>query len=162
MHDARLRIYLNDHLAGSTAGIELARRCQRENKEILVGVRLARLLPELEAERAALLDYLGRVGGRVDRFKRGAAWMAEKVARLKLNGNLIGYSDLSRVEELEALLLGVRARLGLWEVLDELTRGDPRFSDVDWEALEAQSQRHVETLTEERMRAARQAFLVAA
>ena len=32
-----LKIYLNDHLAGATAGVELARRTLRENKGNAVG-----------------------------------------------------------------------------------------------------------------------------
>ena len=44
------------------------------------------------------MDDLG-VGSRA---KDGAAWVAEKLGRLKTNGQLTGYSPLSRLVELEA------------------------------------------------------------
>ena len=39
--------------------------------------------------------------------KEAVAWVGEKIGRLKLNGQLRGYSPLSRVLELEALAVGV-------------------------------------------------------
>jgi len=57
----------------------------------------------------------------IDRAKQFVAWTAEKAGRLKLNGRLLGYSPLSRVEELEALRLGVTGKRMLWIALDELS-----------------------------------------
>jgi hypothetical protein len=51
-----------------------------------------------------------RFGG--DKVKNIAAWGIEKVGRLKLNGQLTGYSPLSRVVELEGLLAGIAGKRG--------------------------------------------------
>ncbi len=46
-----------------------------------------------------------------DHLKVLAGWVAEKLGRLKPNGQLLGYSPLSRLVELEALALGITGKL---------------------------------------------------
>ena len=58
-----------------------------------------------------------RLGVGPHRLKDGAAWTLERVGRLKPNNKLLGYSPLSRVVELEGLVLGVTGKLALWESL---------------------------------------------
>jgi hypothetical protein len=66
----------------------------------------------------------------------------ERVARLKLNGSLIGYSPLSRVLELEALIAGVKAKRLLWDSLrhTEAARG------VDLDLMESRAKQQLDTL----------------
>src|SRR5215207_10817777 len=73
----------------------------------------------------------------VDRspVKSGSAWGLEKAGRLKLNGQLRGYSPLSRLIELEALHAGVSAKRSLWQVLQAAFPEDPRLRGVDLGAL---------------------------
>ena len=49
-------------------------------------------------------------------IKDAAGWTAEKFGRLKPNNSLLSYSPLSRVIELEGLVIGVTGKLALWEV----------------------------------------------
>ena len=113
----RLSTYLNDHLAGSTAGVKLARRAAESNEGMSYGPVLATLAAEIQEDRQSLLDVMERLSVGQDRLKLALAWGAEKAGRLKLNGELRGYSPLSRLEELEALSLGVEGKLGLWRTL---------------------------------------------
>jgi hypothetical protein len=102
-------VYLNDHLAGATLGCELVRRIARENAGNRLGVFLRDdLLPEIEQDRQALRGLMSSVDVTPSRAKMTAAWMAEKVRRLKLNGELRRYSPLSRLLELEASRLASR------------------------------------------------------
>ena len=48
---------------------------------------------------------------RTDPVKDAGGWLLEKAGRLKLNGQLKGYSPLPRLVELEGLALGVTAKL---------------------------------------------------
>jgi hypothetical protein len=112
-----LSIYLNDHLAGATAGLELARHVAANNPDGPKGRALAHLARELEEDRGALLDIMRRLSRRRDRVKVILSWGAEKAGRLKLNGGVLGYSSLSRLEELELLSLGVEGKLALWQAL---------------------------------------------
>jgi len=115
-----LAIYLNDHLAGATAGVELARRS--------FGPETAEICAEIEADREALVAIMNRLDVGQSRIKPIAAVLAERLGRLKLNGQLRGYSPLSRLDELEMLQLGVTGKRRLWRALDHTHAGDlPEF-----------------------------------
>jgi hypothetical protein len=112
-----LAIYLNDHLAGSTGALELVRRAARENEGSELGTFLEGLGAEILADRRTLEQIMASLEVSVDRRKNVLAWLAEKAGRLKLNGELVRYSPLSPVVELEALSAGIEAKRLLWVAL---------------------------------------------
>jgi hypothetical protein len=114
-----LPIYLNDHLAGSTAGVELARRLRASNEDDEeFGPALAEICAEVESDRETLKAVMDRLGVGQGRLKPAAAVVGERLGRLKLNGRLRGYSPLSRLDELELLQLGVVGKRRLWRALE--------------------------------------------
>ncbi len=135
----RLSTYLNDHLGGSSGGIELARRLLKANEQTEYARPLRRTAREIEEDIASLRDVMARMGVEEDRVKQAGAWAAEKAGRLKLNGQLLGYSPLSRLVELEGLMLGVTGKLALWVVLNEHFAEDPRLAGVDFPQLIARA-----------------------
>ena len=159
--DRLLGIYLNDHLAGATGGLELARRLASRNRGTEYAEDLERIATEIEEDRGTLQDLLRRCGVAENPVKVRAAWAAERVGRLKLNGRLVGYSPLSRLEELEALRLGVEGKLALWRSLKETRGADRRFEGVDLGALINRAERQRDQLESMRLRAATGAFGVA-
>jgi hypothetical protein len=114
-----IAVYLNDHLAGSTAAVELARRAAGEHDGTELGAFLSRLATEIAEDRTALRRVMKEAGAWPDPAKQTLAWVAEKIGRLKFNGRLRGRSPLSTLVELEALELGVYGKLLLWELLRE-------------------------------------------
>src|SRR3954447_17927225 len=136
-----LAIYLNDHLAGSTGGLELARRALGANRGTEFEAPLERLATERAEDRDALLDVMDRLGVGRDALKVIAGWAAEKAGRLKLNGSLTGYSPLSRVLELELLGLGVEGKRAMWRALRELAAEDARLEGVDLPGLARRAER---------------------
>lgn len=148
-----LAIYLNDHLAGATAGVELARRAAKSNRGSAYGAFLEELAREIGEDRDSLLKAMSRLGIGVDRLKVLGGWGSEKLGRLKLNGRLLGYSPLSRVVELEALLLAVQGKLALWRSLEHLKADLSRLSGFDFAALIARGEAQVAELERNRMRA---------
>jgi hypothetical protein len=147
----RLSIYLNDHLAGATAGANLARRLARHDGEVL-----AVLADEIAQDRRSLIEIMDALDVQQDVVKGAVAWAAEKASRLKFNGELIGYSALSRLEELEALSLGVEGKLALWRALQH-THGDD-LAAFDLEQLIARARSQRRRLEAQRTRAAEDAF----
>jgi hypothetical protein len=157
-----LGIYLNDHLAGATAGLELVKRARGANEGTALGELLARLADEIEADRRALEGVMEDLGVSRDHPKVLAGWVAEKVGRLKPNGQLTGYSPLSRLVELEGLALGVTGKLSLWRTLVGLAADDDRL-DADYLVrLLERAERQRDELEERRMAAARDALLAEA
>jgi hypothetical protein len=131
-----LPIYLNDHYAGSTAGVELAKRAannSRDNTEF--GPALAALAIEIDEDRDALKRIMDRLDVSEDRIKASIFWLGEKVGRLKPNGELLQFSPLSRVVELEGLITGVSGKLSLWRTLLELAERDDRLDEGELEVL---------------------------
>ena len=156
--EKRLRIYLNDHNAGSLTGLEVAKRCLSSNEGTPLGDYLRTFIAQLEDERADLKRLIESLGFPEDKMKEGLGWIAEKAGRLKLNGQLRGYSPLSRVLELEGLIIGVTGKLSLWRSMKERADSDPRVGVVDLDRLEQQAREQLEALDEHRLEAARKAF----
>jgi hypothetical protein len=130
----RLNIYLNDHLAGSTAGMELARRLRGSNADDPeFGPVLAEVCAEIEADRETLKTVMDRLGVGQSMVKPLLARLGERLGRLKLNGQLRGYSPLSRLDELELLQVGVAGKRRLWRALEHTHAGD--LSGIDLGAL---------------------------
>ena len=148
--------YLNDHLAGSTVGRELSKRAAGENRGTPLGDFLEQLHAEIVEDRRTLLDVMEALDVGEDRVKTIAARAGERIGRLKPNGNLLSYSPLSRVVELEGLCLGVHGKRSLWRSLQELD--DERLAAFDFVALEARAERQREELETHRLEAARTAF----
>jgi hypothetical protein len=115
-----LATYLNDHLAGATVGVELARRAASENAGKPLGDFLSELAQEIAEDRAALRELMDSVGVGPDRKKVAAGWAAEKAGRLKPNAQLRGYSPLSPLIELEGLMLGIEGKRLLWRSLQAI------------------------------------------
>jgi len=153
-----LAIYLQDHLAGATVGVELSRRIARSNRDSALGEALTEIAEEIESDRAALVDVMERLSVGPDRLKLTASWTAEKAGRLKLNGRLRTYSPLSRLEELELLSLGVEGKLALWQTLRRVAGAEPRLSDVDFDALIERARGQRRKLERRRRAAADEAF----
>jgi hypothetical protein len=154
--DALLSIYLNDHLAGSVVGIELARRTRASNEGTELGRVLEEICAEIEADQVALREAMDRLGVAPSRVKPHAAWAAEKLGRLKPNGRLRGYSPLSRVVELEGLCAGVAGKRQLWTALKR-TRG-AELTGLDLDGLLARADAQHERLEACRLEAATTAF----
>jgi hypothetical protein len=116
--DRYLAIYLQDHLAGATGGLNLARRAAGSNEGTELGAHLAALADEIEEDRGRLLSIMEHLEVEPDRLKVGGAWVGEKLGRLKLNGQITSYSPLSRLVELEGLYVGITGKLSLWRNLE--------------------------------------------
>jgi len=113
-----LAIYLNDHLAGATLGVALARRLRSSNRDDdALGEPLAEICSEIEADRVTLERVMELLEIRRGFVKPAAAWVGEKAGRLKLNGQLSGYSPLSRLVELELLHIGITGKMRMWKAL---------------------------------------------
>jgi hypothetical protein len=156
--DVLLAIYLNDHAAGATVGRELSRRSAASNRGTPYEPFLSRLAGEIAEDRRSLLAIMDALGVRVDRFKAAAAWGGEKLGRLKLNGQLRGYSPLSRIIELEGLLLGVHGKRALWITLGELAGDRPGLVADELHGLRQRAESQLEGLETHRTRAIAEAL----
>jgi hypothetical protein len=110
-----LSIYLNDHFAGASFGTALAKRIG--GRDDAYGPPVSEIAQEIEEDRDALADLMRELGVGRDHVKSALAWVGEKAGRLKLNGEILRTSPLSRFEELEMLSLGVEGKASMWRAL---------------------------------------------
>ena len=158
MNRKLLGIYLNDHLAGSTAGVELARRAAGANEGNEYGEFLAPLAHAIQEDRESLKDIMRRLEYGEDIPKKLGAWTFEKLGRLKPNGQLTGYSPLSRMVELEGLALGITGKLALWKSLLEIVDEEPRLKADELTRLRDRAEQQQRDVEGHRLRAAQEAF----
>jgi len=153
-----LGIYLNDHLAGATGGLELFRRAAKAHRGTETGDVIEQFAAEVAEDRAALLGMMRALGVPVRQYKVYAAWAAEKVGRLKFNGRLRERSPLSSLVELEALRLGVEGKASGWRTLRTVAERDDRLDPQRLDGLLDRARRQADTLEELRARTADELF----
>jgi hypothetical protein len=146
--------YLNDHLAGATTGLELARRSRSSNQGNRFGEFLENLAVEIEQDRESLEHLMDRLDIGKDTLKVAVGWAGEKAGRLKMNGRFVGYSPLSRLIELEGLSVGVFGKLALWQSLRAVADLDPVIAEFELDTLIARAEAQLDSLERERLAAA--------
>jgi hypothetical protein len=146
--------YLNDHLAGATTGLELARRARSSNQGNRFGEFLEDLTVEIEQDRETLEHLMDRLDIGKDNLKVAVGWAGEKAGRLKMNGRIVGYSPLSRLIELEGLAVGVFGKLSLWQSLRAVADLEPVLAEFELDTLIARAQAQLASLEQQRAAAA--------
>jgi hypothetical protein len=156
-HDA-LNIYLNDHLAGATLGIEHARQLENSYVGSDFGIEMSRIADEIEEDRETLLGLMERLDAPRDPVKKATAWVAEKAGRLKFSGLTSRDRDLGTYLALETMSLGVEGKLALWSCLAEIAPEYPQIAAMDLERLIERARNQRAALEHERLSTARRAL----
>lgn len=153
-----LAIYMNDQLALGVLWREIARRSARSNHGTELGEALARVADAIAEDVATFEDLMQRVGVPKTPAKPVLAIAGERIARLKLNGRLRGYSPLSRFEELDFLIMGIDGKVVLWRNLRDHAGLGTRLGDVDFDALIDRAREQRSQLERHHAAAGREAF----
>ena len=154
--DRFLRIYMNDQLALGIAWREVAKRAQGENEGTPLGEALRRVATGISEDVETFEAMMDRLGLGRDRVKTAAATVAERLGRLKLNGQVRGYSPLSRFAELDVLAMGIEGKKILWANLRDFGELSRRLPDVDFGELIRRAQTQRDELEPFRARAGRE------
>jgi hypothetical protein len=155
MTDA-LATYLQDHLAGAMHAIELLKAMRNHHGGGPLGQFASELLSEIEADRDLLAGLTEKAGATPGVMKEWAAWMGEKVSRLKLKH---GRGDgLGTFEALEFLVVGIHGKWALWRALSLVTVCDPRFQGTDFEQLATRAKSQHDKVDARRLECARSAL----
>jgi hypothetical protein len=149
--------YLNDHLAGSVAALQLL--------EHLLALppgaaheQLRVIRTEVEEDQRALQDILKGLGGKESQLRKAAAWLTERLGQAKLKLDDPGDGDLRLFEALEAVGLGIQGKVSLWRALASVAAAMPELQRVDFQQLERRARDQFERIETLRLRAARTAL----
>jgi hypothetical protein len=154
-----LATYLNDHLAGSVAAVELLERLEAVYPGTDMARFFAALRNEIVADRGALEELMTRLQIAESRPRKASAWIAGKFTELKLRLDDKLRGPLRLLESLEAVGLGIDGKLALWRALNAATSVNPALQGIlDYERLEKRAEEQREAVEIVRLEAARAAF----
>lgn len=127
--------YLEDHLAGSEAGLAVARRLRRRHHDDEVGASMERLIADIGSDQQVLRETIALLRGSVagpSAFARaaGAATSVATWVRRSLPQRVP-----TLLEDLEALAIGVWGKRLLWGALARKATVDPRLAEFPYEVL---------------------------
>ncbi|AWZ06989.1 MULTISPECIES: transaldolase [unclassified Streptomyces] len=149
-----LGIYLNDHYAAATGGLELFRRAAKAHAGKEDGEVLSGLARRVEEDRDSLAQIMTALAISTSQSKAAMGWLAEKAGRLKPNGHVLSRSPLSDVVEAESMLLAVHGKAAGWRSLRALAETDDRLSVKELDVLLERADQQGRLLEELRVAAA--------
>jgi hypothetical protein len=153
-----LRRYLQDHLAGSVAALQLMKTLADHERGSALEQKLRGLHYEVTEEQERLKAILARLESEESSLKRATAWLTEKLHHGRLA--LVERVDpaLARLEGLESLALGLQGKLALYRALEDVALTERRLGGYPFAALQARTLIQHAMVEQERMAAARAAF----
>jgi hypothetical protein len=151
-----LAAYLNDHIAGSVAALELIDDLIKASDDESLKRYLADLKSEIESDQKVLEQLINRADEKESVVRKTAAWLSEKAARAKFKIAGEDFGGLGLVQALEMLALGIRGKELLWRGLQDSGYMPP--SGVDFPKLEQRAIEQQQRVEGKRLEAARAAF----
>ena len=158
MNAKHLGTYVNDHLAGSVAALELLDHMISANAGTPRGQFFIELRQEIEQDQAALRDLLEQLDFKENPMRKAVAWFSEKFARAKLSMEDPTGDKLARLEKLEALTLGIEGKRALWRSLNVIADRAPALQAMDLTGLEQRAAEQRQRIEAFRLDVAREAF----
>jgi len=149
-----LGTYLNDHVAGSVLALELLDHLiglsEASDRELLKQLR-----SEVQEDQEVLRQLLRSVGRKESTMRKAAAWLTEKLGRVKLLMDESGSGELRVLEGLETLALGIQGKLALWRSVATLGDAVPPIKALDLDRLQSRAIEQFERVERLRLQAAR-------
>ena len=130
-----LATYLNDHLSGATAAVELLDHLASTYKQPDINGFVIQLKREIEDDTLVLEDLMARLKVEQSRSRKASAWLAGKLGELKLVVDDPAAGSLRLFESLEALSLGIEGKRSLWLALIAAAEKDPNLNLINYERM---------------------------
>lgn len=150
--------YLNDHLAGSVAALELLDRLIDAYREKPLVNFLQNLRDEIHHDQEQLEELMKKLGADESAVRKAGAWVAEKLSRAKIELSADAEGALGLLLALEALVLGITGKRSLWRALQAASRTVPQLARLDYAGLEKRAIEQCERVEAKRLEVARTAF----
>jgi hypothetical protein len=153
----RLHTYLNDHLAGSVAAIELLDDLIEHHSDDRFGKFFSDLCDDIRPDQEKLRDLIAKLGAKESALRKAAGWVSEKFGRAKI-GN--GDDSAELLQALEGLALGITGKKLLWRSLAAIAPNYPALQGTDLSELEKRAQDQFERVETLRIQTVREAFRI--
>lgn len=154
----QLSTYLNDHLAGSIAALELIEHLAKKYPDSALEQFFAELHADISADQDVLRDLLRTFDGKESSVRKAGAWVAEKVGQMKFGVREHEVTGVGLLEALEGLVMGITGKQLLWRALASAAKTWPQLQGLDYAELENRAADQRERVEEKRLAAAKSAF----
>lgn len=151
-----LETYLNDHLAGATAGRNLAKMAAEEHRSDEHGPFFGEISAEISADYDTLQALLMSLGVEESATKGALAEIGSKMMAPKFTAG--DDDELNAFVTLETLSIGVEGKVCMWKALKTVEDGNPALEQADLDTLLARALDQRERLEAERQKMAPQAL----
>jgi hypothetical protein len=153
-----LAAYLNDHLAGSIAAIELLDHLAKEFDGRPLGTFFREVCDDVRADQDVLRELMKTLEIEESSLRKAGAWIMEKFGQTKFDvaGNEAG--GLGLLQALEGLALGITGKKLLWRALAAAARNSTKLQGTDFTRLEQRAKEQFERVEAERLKTASEVF----
>ena len=155
MTNTQLATYLNDHLAGSVAALELMEQLEAAHAGTPLARCIAGVREDVQADRQELEALMGRFQLAQSRTRKATAWVTEKLTALKLRLDDPAGGALRVLEALDVLSLGIEGKASLWRALHAAAEATPELQGMDYDELVKRAADQRGRLEVERLEAAK-------
>jgi hypothetical protein len=149
--------YLNDHLAGSVAALELIAHCKRLYKARSLGGFFTEMEAQIAADQNTLRDLMSRLSIEESKVRQAGAWAGEKFGRvlLAIAGNQP--DGLGLLLALEGLIMGIVGKALLWRALGVANLS--KLEIFDFARLRRRAAEQIKRVQAQQARSARRALV---
>jgi hypothetical protein len=151
-----LDVYLTDHLAGATAGVNLSRMAAEEHKSDEHGHFFGEIASEIKTDYETLEKLLEEMGVERSATKTAAAEIGSKMMAPKFTGG--DDDELNAFVTLETLSIGVEGKICMWKALTTVGDSNATLENYDLDELIARGESQRERIEAKRLEIAPQAL----
>jgi len=153
--------YLNDHLAGSVAALELLDHLIQTYQGKPLERFFKDLRSDIDADQGELQDLIERLGEKESLVRKAGLWVAEKLSRAKIRLSDSEENRMGLFHALEGLVLGITGKRSLWTALAAAADTVPELRELDYVRLEKRAAEQSDRVDAKRLEIARKIFSLA-
>ena len=158
MNSEHLATYLNDHLAGSVAVLDLLAHLETAHANTDTERFATQLRADIVADRQELETLMERLQITESLPRKAVAWLAEKATQLKLRIEDSAGGTLHLLETLDAVAVGIEGKRSLWQALAAAAEEELTLRGIDYERLSGRAEEQRRRVEAVRLPAAKAAF----
>ena len=145
-----IEVYLNDHLAGATAGVNLVEQATDRHRSDELGEFFAPLAADIKADLATLEGLIEDMNVDKSASKAALAEVGSKLAAPKFTAEGAGNKHLGDFITLETLSIGVEGKRCMWVALKTVADAYPGLGALDLDDLVSRAQQQRDQLESKR------------
>jgi hypothetical protein len=153
-----LATYLNDHLAGSVAALNMIDHLIETFEKKPLAQFFRDLRGEIAADQADLQWLIEKLDKEHNAIRKAGAWVAEKLSRAKIDPGESPEGQMGLYLAFEGLVLGITGKLVLWRGLEAAFVGAPELRGLDYAELQVRAKEQRDRVEAKRLELAPSVF----